>query len=292
VNRRAAALLLCLSAVFLGARGLAAEDPALSAAVVRYSVLRGERVADFCERLQSEGISSIDILRRIASTAEFPGFPFVPAPRPNVNRFEGLFVPGRYTLSLASSSFPALSDAQKLALTRRMIVQLLGASARRFRSFHSSIGLNLTQSITLASIVEKEAVNGEDYGKIASVFSNRIRSHTPLASCPAVEYFLGYHRPYLLLSDILIDSPYNLYQHAGLPPTPIAFFSDAALRSVMDPPDTSYEFFVFDWARGRHYFATTYVTHQVNMETSLKDFVAAYGAHEMFKKHPGKFYQY
>jgi UPF0755 protein len=168
----------------------------------------------------------------------------------------------------------------------------LSASARRLRRFHSRIELSLSQSIVLASIVEKEAVNGRDYEMIASVFSNRLQFHMPLASCPSMEYFLGYHRPYLLRSDILIDSPYNLYLHPGLPPTPIAFFSDDAFRSVMDPPGTSYEFFVFDWATGRHYFATDFANHQENMATSRRDFVAAYGAGEMFRKQSGKFYQY
>ncbi|HVP20062.1 MAG TPA: endolytic transglycosylase MltG [Spirochaetia bacterium] len=289
---RAAGMLACVSLPFILAQVAAAEDSSFSADGFRYSVHSGERIAAFCERLQEEGVSSSDIFLRIASTAQFPGFPFVPAPRQDVNRFEGLFVPGQYTLALGFLSADGLSDTQKLWLTKRMIAQLLEASARRLKGFHSRVGLGLSQSITLASIVEKEAVNGKDYGKIASVFCNRLRTNTPLASCPAVEYFLGYHRPYLQLSDILTDSPYNLYMHPGLPPTPIAFFTDAAFRSVMDPPDTSYQFFVFDWARGLHYFATDFVGHQANMEISLEHFKAAYGADQMFTRHLGKFYEY
>ena len=289
---RGASLLACLSLFFVTPRAAVAEDPAVSAGTVRYAVLPGERVSDFCERLDREGISSREIFLRIASSSVFPAFPFVPAPRPDVRRFEGLFVPGRYSLSYDGTSRGALSGAQKLALTKEMIGQLLRASARRFRRFHSRISLSLAQSITLASIVEKEAVDGRDYGMIASVFSNRLRSDMPLASCPSVEYFLGYHRPYLLSSDILIDSAYNLYLHRGLPPTPIAFFSDQAFRSAMDPPASPYQFLVFDWAKGVHYFATDFTGHQANIDASLKDFVAAYGAGEMFRKHPGKFYQY
>ncbi len=289
---RVAGLLACLFIVLLRAQPAAAEEPPLSAGSIHYSVLAGERVGDLCRRLEKEGISSADVFLRIASSAAFPGFPFVPAPRPDLNRFEGLFPPGRYTLSLDGAPAETLSDAKKLSLTRQLIEQLLAASARRFRGFHSRIGLSLDQTITLASIVEKEAVNARDYGKIASVFANRLRTHMALASCPSVEYYLGYHRPYLLFSDIQIDSPYNLYLHLGLPPTPIAFFSDAALRSAMDPPDTSYRFVVFDWAKGRHYFAAAYAGHLVNMEIALRDFRAAYGADEMFKKYPGKFYQY
>ncbi len=284
-----------LAALFLAALpgpAVLAEEPPASADQVRYSVAPGERVADLCRTLQAEGVSSADIFTDIASAADFSRFPFVPPPRPNLNRFEGLFPPGRYVLSWGGVSRNSLSRQQKVELTRELITQLLEASARRFRHFHSSAGLSLDQSIVLASIVEKEAVDGRDYGRIASVFVNRLRSGMPLASCPSVEYFLGYHRPYLLLSDIHIDSPYNLYLRLGLPPTPIAAFSDAAFRSAVDPPDTPYRFFVFDWARGRHYFAVDYSGHQVNMEKSMRDFVARYGAEQMFRKYPGKFYEY
>ncbi len=217
MHDRAASLLACVSLVLSCARIASAEAPPLSPGSVSYAVLPGERVRDFCARLEREGISSLDLFTYIASTDAFPAFPFVPPPRPEANRFEGLFVPGRYTLSLGGAFTATPSHAEELAFTREMIDQLLRASARRFSGYHSHIGLSLAQSITLASIVEKEAVNGRDYGKIASVFSNRLRSRTPLASCPSVEYFLGYHRPYLLRSDILIDSPYNLYRHLGLP---------------------------------------------------------------------------
>ena len=269
-----------------------AEEPPASAGQVRYWIAPGERVEDLCRRLQADGISSTDVFIDLASEADFSRFPFVPPPQPSLSRFEGLFPPGHYVLSRGDVSRDSLSGQQKLRLTRQLITQLLEAGAERFRHFHSTAGLSLHQSIVLASIVEKEAVVGRDYGSIASVFINRLRSGMPLASCPSVEYSLGYHRPYLLLSDIRIDSPYNLYLRLGLPPTPIAFFSDAAFRSTTDPPQTFYQFFVFDWARGRHYFAADYSGHQVNMERSMRDFVARYGADEMFRKYPGKFYQY
>ncbi len=60
----------------------------------------------------------------------------------------------------------------------------------------------------------------------------------------------------------------------------------------MDPPETLNNFFVFDWARGKHYFAADYAGHEVNMEISTKDFIAAYGAERMFRKYPTKYYQY
>jgi UPF0755 protein len=292
MRSRAARVVAALLLAALPVPAVLAEEPPASTTEVRYAVLAGTRVADLCRMLQAEGISSPDIFTGIAATADFSRFPFVPPPRPNLNRFEGLFPPGRYALSLGGASRDSLSRQQKIELTRELITRLLEASARRFRHFRSRAGLSLDQSIILASIVEKEAVDGRDYGKIASVFVNRLRSGMPLASCPSVEYFLGYHRPYLLLSDIRIDSPYNLYLHLGLPPTSIAFFSDAAFRSAADPPDTPYRFFVFDWARGRHYFAADYAGHRVNMEKSMRDFVARYGREPMFRKYPGKFYQY
>jgi UPF0755 protein len=70
--------------------------------------------------------------------------------------------------------------------------------------------------------VEKESVKKENFEEVASVFFNRMRTGQTLGSCPTVEYALGYHRPFLLESDVRIQSPYNVYRNKGLPPTPIA----------------------------------------------------------------------
>ena len=67
----------------------------------------------------------------------------------------------------------------------------------------------------------------------------------------------------LLTGHLKIDSPYNTYRNAGLPPSPIANVGSAAIRAVLNPADTNYMFFVAD-GKGGHNFSNTYEEHLKN----------------------------
>ncbi len=125
-------------------------------------------------------------------------------------------------------------------------------------------GLDKYGIITLASIVEKEAVKKKEAPIIAGVFINRLRSGMKLESCPTVEYALGYHKPVLSYQDIQIDSPYNTYKYYGLPPTPIGNPSIDAINAVINYAHTDYLYFVAD-GKGGHLFAKTYAEHLANI---------------------------
>jgi UPF0755 protein len=133
-------------------------------------------------------------------------------------------------------------------------------------------GLDLFQAVSLASIVEREAVVEDEMPMIASVFLNRLAAGMKLDSDPTVQYALGYNRVQntwwtnpLSLDDLQVDSPYNTYRYAGLPPGPIANPSLGALRSVAFPAQTPYYYFrsACDGS-GRHTFAETFTEHQEN----------------------------
>ena len=123
-------------------------------------------------------------------------------------------------------------------------------------------GLKLYQAVTLASIVEKEARHAEERPTIAGVFYNRLATHMPFGSDPTVEYALNKHQGAKGLSfkDVAVDSPYNTYKHAGLPPGPIANPGLASVQAVLSPEKTPYLYFV---ARGdgSHAFTRTYAEH-------------------------------
>ncbi|UZN23201.1 endolytic transglycosylase MltG [bacterium 3DAC] len=125
-------------------------------------------------------------------------------------------------------------------------------------------GLDKYGIITLASIVEKEAVKKEEAPIIAGVFINRLRRGMKLESCPTVEYALGYHKAVLSFEDIQIDSPYNTYKYYGLPPTPIGNPSLDAIKAVINYAKTDYLYFVAD-GKGGHLFAKTYAEHLANI---------------------------
>lgn len=135
--------------------------------------------------------------------------------------------------------------------------------------------LTLDQVITLASIVEREAVVPAERPLIASVYLNRMRLGIALQADPTVQYAVaqsadsvqqyGYWKKDLTLDDLKVESSYNTYVHPGLPPGPIASPGLDSIQAVIRPQQTNYLFFV---ARGdgSHAFAETLEEHLKNVQ--------------------------
>ena len=124
------------------------------------------------------------------------------------------------------------------------------------------------EALVLASIVEKETGLGGERPLVAGVFVNRLNRGMRLQSDPTIIYGItqGYPLGRGIRRSELDDAgnPYNTYQIAGLPPTPIANPGEAAIRAVLNPPETDYLFFVAD-GTGGHAFAETYAEHNRNV---------------------------
>ena len=107
-------------------------------------------------------------------------------------------------------------------------------------------GLSEREAVTLASIIQAEAVLTSEMPTISSVYHNRLRIGMLLQSDPTVLYALGGHRRRLLHAaiDSVADNPYSTYAHPGLPPGPICAPGAAALDAALDPADTDYLYFV------------------------------------------------
>lgn len=123
------------------------------------------------------------------------------------------------------------------------------------------------EAVILASIVEKETGLAEERPRIAAVYINRLRKHMLLQSDPSVIYGITKGEPLgrgLRQSELERVTPYNTYQVAGLPPTPIANPGRAAIEAALNPLDTNELYFV---ARGDggHVFSATLEDHQKNV---------------------------
>lgn len=134
------------------------------------------------------------------------------------------------------------------------------------------MGITLHQVITIASIVEREAVLPEERPIIASVYYNRLREGMPLQADPTVQYELGESGnwwPELTPEDIQQNGRYNTYLNPDLPPGPICNPSLASIEAALRPAQTDYLFFV---ARGdgSHAFATTAEEHQRNVDEYVR----------------------
>lgn len=128
---------------------------------------------------------------------------------------------------------------------------------------------NEEELLILASIIEKETGLAEERGKVASVFINRLNKGIRLQTDPTVIYAvtngeMNLGRP-LYKRDLVVESPYNTYLYAGLPPTPICSPGKAALQAAAHPEQTKYLYFVADGVTGGHAFAENLSEHNKNV---------------------------
>jgi len=154
---------------------------------------------------------------------------------------------------------------------------MLGTFGERFspemRQAAMDKGMTVHEVVTLASIVEREAVVAEERPIIANVYLNRLEQGMYLQSDPTVQYSLGYQEdtgqwwkiPMSLEEDVPVDSPYNTYMYPDLPPGPICSPGLASIQAVLEPEETTYLFF-FSKFDGSHAFAETYEEHLRNQE--------------------------
>ncbi len=107
-----------------------------------------------------------------------------------------------------------------------------------------SVSMSRHQILTLASIVETEARLPQERPIIAAVYRNRLRDGMLLEADPTVQYALGKHVTRVFYKDLNVESPYNTYRHAGLPPGPIASPGRASIEAALYPANVPYKFFV------------------------------------------------
>ena len=179
-----------------------------------------------------------------------------------VTNLEGFLFPDTYHLN---------SESQPIELVATMLETFDRRVTPELRDGFRAQGLTLHQSVTLASIVEREAVITDERPLIASVFLNRLAQGIKLDADPTVQYALGrqpdgsWWKTGLTLDDLLVDSPYNTYVGPGLPPAPISNPGLESLRAVAFPASSPFLFFraACDGS-GRHTFAETFDQHQQN----------------------------
>ena len=137
----------------------------------------------------------------------------------------------------------------------------------KFREVWGEIGgdHNIHETVTLASLVEREGKVAEDRPQIAAVFANRLRIGMKLDCDPTTIYAAvldGRYRGTIYRSDLQSQNAYNTYQHAGLPPGPIANPGRASLEAALHPADSDALFFVLrPDGSGRHEFTKTLAEH-------------------------------
>lgn len=171
-------------------------------------------------------------------------------------KLEGYLFPDTYTFPLGASE---QAVAQQMLgnfdrLVARGQVKRRGGNGRR----------SLSEVVTIASLVEREARMDRDRARIAGVIYNRLKKNMPLQIDATVQYARGQHVARLLYRDLGVASPYNTYKRKGLPPGPICSPGMASIRAALAPETHPYLYYV---ARpdGSHVFGKTFAEHQHNI---------------------------
>jgi len=215
-------------------------------------ILEGWTMFDIADALEKEGLATRDDFLKVARD---------PSPvrdiAPTAPSLEGYLFPDTYQL-------PRHMEAKQIA----------ALMTRHFRSEWAALNPNganpavsVENTVTLASLVESETPQESERPLVAGVFSNRLRRNGLLQCDPTVQYALalaGHPEHTIRPADLHVDSPYNTYEHRGLPPGPIANPGEASLRAALSPAKTEYLYFVANDAGG-HFFSATLEEHNRNV---------------------------
>ena len=219
----------------------------------KMTFLPGATLAQNKEVLIKAGYSTSEIDAAFSASYDSPLF----ASKPASSDLEGYIYGETYNFS----SNATVKDV--LARTFAQYEQVIAAHdlIAKFQSH----GLTLYQGITLASIIQRESVKGDE-AQIAQVFYSRLAIDMPLGSDVTYQYIADKTG---VARDTNLDSPYNTRRYTGLPPGPIAVPGLAALEAVADPANGEYLFFL---SGDDHitYYASTLAEHEANIANHCK----------------------
>jgi UPF0755 protein len=220
----------------------------------------GWRTEQYAEHLVDSGLlETTEEFMEVVTEAQWD-FDFL-ATRPADADLEGYLFPDTYEFH---------GDATPEEIITILLETFESRVPPELRERAEDLGYNFHNVITIASIVEREAVIADERPVIASVFYNRMDETMPLQADPTVQYVVGEPGnwwPEITQDDINRMASHNTYQRPGIPPWPIANPSLASIEAALEPADTEYLFFVATGdGSGAHRFAVTYEEHQQNIE--------------------------
>jgi UPF0755 protein len=214
-----------------------------------------QMAAYFEEKKFFKGADFLAAIQEFPKSAAAVRHPWLPKDLPII---EGFLFPDTYQIP-AGEITPEQIISQMITRFEKVALPIYQANQSK-----DPLKLNLLQWVTLASIVEKEAVVAKERPLISGVFTNRLKTGMSLGSDPTVEYAFGItqtpENP-LTLAQVRTPSPYNTYINVGLPPTPIASPGVASLQATLAPQATDYLYFVALYD-GTHVFSRTLAEHE------------------------------
>ena len=230
----------------------------------------GFNMFDIAQAIHNAGLGSSEDFLKVATSDTA----LISDLAPDAKTLEGYLFPNTY-------EFTRMQTMEEMA----------AAMVKQFRLVAKEIGLtndakitdvknsdlenqsnDIQQTVTLASIIEKETAAPEERPLVASVYYNRMAKHGALQADPSVIYaelLQGSYSGALHHADMQFHSDYNTYTHPGLPPGPIGNPGKTSLEAAMHPADTDYFYFVSN-GNGHHRFAKNLEEHNKNVAAYRK----------------------
>ncbi len=213
---------------------------------IRVTIPEGSNIYDIAESFQSKtGMDSaffIDLVKDSAMINKYD----IDAPT-----LEGFLFPDTY---FAFDSIPPHK------VIDMMISRFFDVFDSSMISRAESLGFTLNEVVTLASLIQCEVMVISEMPIISSIYHNRLKLGRRLESCPTILYILPEKKNRVVYEDLSIDSPYNTYEHAGLPPGAICNPGLDAINAALYPADTDFLYFVSK-GDGTHIFSKTHEEH-------------------------------
>ncbi len=184
------------------------------------------------------GASNVELIARLGLT---------------VDTLEGYLMPDTYFFD---------EEPPAPELIERQVAHFETTYAALIKEIPGSDAFDMNSIVTIASLVEEEARVESERPLIAAVMYNRLEKGMPLQMDSTLQFALGKYGQRMLNADKEVDSPYNTYRYAGLPPGPISSPGAASLRAALAPAQVDYLYFVSNADGNTHTFSTTMAEHE------------------------------
>lgn len=215
------------------------------------TIIEGDSLYEIAERLSEKNIVDKDTFKSLSSDKDFLASYNIDAPS-----IEGYIYPDTYHM-------PKGIDPQEAV--GQMVDSMRSKYPSDFWDRAEELRLSEREVLTLASIIEKEAVIDSERPLISAVYHNRLRKKMPLQADPTAVYGIKSSRLRITLNDLKRKTPYNTYVIKGLPPGPIASPSIESIKAALRPANVPYLYFVSN-NDGSHKFSVTVREHNKAVE--------------------------
>ena len=246
------------------------ENSTISKAAVNVTIPEGYTIREIAQTLEDKNVCSMsDFMNAIENDSlSFKYSSSIPANKDRYYMLEGYLFPDTYNFYIGE---------QPATVATTMLNNFSSKISSAMLKKAQQMNMTLDQVITLASIIQAEASDTSQMGKVSSVFHNRLEKGTGslkfLQSDATILYITRSLATVLTQSDTEVKTAYNTYLHEGLPPGPIDNPGLAAINAALNPEKTNYFYFVTD-SDNNYYYSETFAQHEVAVRKALATGVA------------------